>query len=208
MAGLKKNIFDGFSREASVFKDERFLYPEFVPDKLLHREKEIESLAGSLSPIIKGKKPANVFLTGSTGVGKTTAAKFVLKEMQEYSDRAKSLYLNCFEFNSRHAVLSAITNFLGIASPRRGIATDEIYGSMLEALKKCGFSPLVVLDEADQLFMASDGQKLLYDLLRIVEVEKNVFGLVLISNDAELMLSLDDRIRSSLSEEKIVFESY
>lgn len=205
---LKKNIFESLGKESIVFKDERFLYPEFVPDKLIHREKEIESLANAFSSLVKGKKPHNIFLTGPTGVGKTSAAKFVLKEIEEYTDRVKSLYLNCFEFNSRHAVLSSITNFLGVASPRRGIATDEIYGSMVEALKKAGFSPLIVLDEVDQIFLNSDGQKLLYDLLRVAEFEKNVFGLVLISNNENLTLSLDERIRSSLAEEKIFFESY
>lgn len=208
MPSFRKNIFEGLKKDASVFKDERFLYPEFVPDRLSHREKELENLASAFSPITKGKKPHHVFLTGPTGVGKTTAAKFVLKEMEEFTDRAKSLYLNCFEFNSRHSVLSSITNFLGMASPRRGIATDEIYTSLLEALNKASFSPLVVLDEVDQLFLQSDGQKLLYDLLRVVEFGKTSFGIVLISNNQNLTLSLDERIRSSLSEEKIIFDSY
>ncbi len=204
----KKNIFEGLSREHLIFKDERSLYPEFVPDKLFHRDREIEAIALALNPLLKGKKPHNVFLTGSTGVGKTTVSKYVLAELTEFSDRVKSLYINCFEFNSRHAVLSSITNFLGRASPRRGIATDEIYGSLLEAARKATFSPVIILDEVDQLFLNSDGQKLLYDLLRIVEFENKVFGIVLISNNEGLMMSLDERIKSSLAEEKIMFEPY
>lgn len=202
------NIFEKSLRENFVFRDERCLYPEFIPSRLLHREKETESIASAFNPLLSGKNPLNVFLSGPTGVGKTTVAHFVLRELEEFSDRVKSFYLNCFEFNSRHAVLSGIANFLGVPSPRRGIATDEIYRSLLEGLRKSVFSPVIVLDEVDQLFLNSDGQKLLYDLLRVVEFEKNVLGLVLISNSSSLMLSLDERIRSSLAVEKIVFEPY
>lgn len=205
---MKKNIFESVSMENVIFRDERVLYPEFLPEKILHREKEIDFLVGSFNPLVHGKKPHNVFLTGSTGVGKTTVARFVLNELCDYTERVKSLYLNCFEFNSRHAVLSSIANFLGVASPRRGIATDEIYTQLLEGIKKSTFSPIVVLDEVDQLFLNSDGQKLLYDLLRVVGFGRNVFGLVLVSNNPNLTLLLDERIKSSLAEEKIVFEPY
>lgn len=205
---MKSNIFEKLGVDSGVFKDERHLYPDFVPEKLLHREKEIENLARIFNLLVKGRKPHNVLITGPTGVGKTTVARFVLSQAEEFTDRVKSLYLNCFEFNSRHSVLSGITNFLGRASPRRGIATDEIYTSMLESLNKATFSPIIVLDEADQLFVSSEGQKLLYDLLRVIEFGKNSFCLVLISNNESLAFSLDERVRSSLGEETIKFSPY
>jgi cell division control protein 6 len=68
--------------------------------------------------------------------------------------------------------------------------------------------PIVVLDEVDQLIMKDGGEKLLYDLLRAVETEKARIGLILISNDISLTAKLDARVKSSLSEEKIIFPSY
>ncbi|HZX19810.1 MAG TPA: AAA family ATPase [archaeon] len=203
-----KNLFKKSAQEKSVFKDERFLYPEYIPEALPHREKEINSLVYCFDPITKGKKPMNVFLTGPTGVGKTVCAKYVLHELEESFDRTKTLYLNCFEYNSRPAVLTAIANFVGASLPRRGLATDEIFSKMLEFMKKCGFTPIVILDEVDQLLISEANSKLLYDLIRIVEYEKQGIGIVLISNDISLTSKLDSRIRSSLAEQTIVFDSY
>ncbi|MCR4368850.1 MAG: AAA family ATPase [archaeon] len=205
---VKQNIFERAKKEKSVFLDERFLYPEFVPEALLHREKEIESLVYCFEPIVRGRKPFNVFLAGPTGVGKTVCAKFVLKQLEESHGRAKSLYLNCFEYNSRSSVLAAIANFVGGAIPRRGLAVDEIFSNMLESMRKCGFAPIVVLDEVDQLLVSESNSKLLYDLLRVVEYEKQRLGIVLISNDVSLTAKLDSRIKSSLAEQSILFEPY
>ena len=206
---MPRGLFAAASAERNVFLDERHLYPEFIPERLPHREKELESLAHCFRPILQGKKPMNVFLSGPTGVGKTVCVKYVLRELQESSGRAKGLYLNCFEHNSRPSVLSAIANFAGAIVPRRGLATDEIFARLTESLGKCGFVPVVVLDEGDQLMLSEENAKILYDLLRVVEShEKLRLGLVLISNDSSLTARLDPRIRSSLAEQTISFGPY
>ncbi|MAG21888.1 MAG: hypothetical protein CL943_01100 [Candidatus Diapherotrites archaeon] len=205
---MSKNIFEGGSEENLIFRDERFLYPEFVPEKLPHRDAEIDSLVFALKPITAGKKPQNSIVLGRSGTGKTAAVKYVLKELEEFSDRAKSLYLNCFEFNTRHGVLTEISNFLGEPTPRRGIATDEAYSKLLAALKRASFTPIIVLDEVDQLLQGNEASKLFYDLLRVVEHEKNGFGLVLISNDFSFSTKLDARVKSSLAHQSITFEPY
>jgi len=205
---VRKNLFEKAFKENTIFLDERFLYPEFLPEKLIHREKEIESLVYCFEPILKARKPLNVFLAGPTGVGKTVSVKYVLSQLEESFDRAKSIYLNCFEFNSRSSVLSSIANFVGAGIPRRGLATDEIFSHMLEGMKKCGFTPIVILDEVDQLLISESNAKLLYDLLRVIEYEKQRIGIVMISNDAALVSKLDSRIRSSMAEQTILFEKY
>ncbi|MFH1663674.1 MAG: AAA family ATPase [archaeon] len=205
---MKENIFSGRFKANEIFKDERALYPEFLPEKLPHREKEIDAIAFCFKPVLSGKKPVNAVVLGSPGTGKTVSAKFVLSQLEEISGRAKSLYINCFEFNSRNSVLSLIANFVGAAIPRRGLASDEIYSKMVDYLKKCGFIPIIVFDEADQLLLKEEGSKLLYDLLRIIESGKIRLGLIFISNNFDLTSSLDSRVKSSLSEESIVFEKY
>ena len=80
-----KNIFDSKS-EYSLFKDERFLYPEFVPERLPFRDEEISELVYCLKPATQGKKPTNVFVFGKPGTGKTVALKFVLNELEEFSE--------------------------------------------------------------------------------------------------------------------------
>jgi len=205
---MRENIFSKSSGLNEIFKDERALYPEFLPERLPHREKEIDALAFCFKPILSGKKPFNAVVLGSPGTGKTVSAKFVLSQLEEISGRAKSLYINCFEFNTRNSVLFMIANFVGAAIPRRGLATDEIYSKMVDYLKKCDFVPVLILDEADQLILKEEGSKLLYDLLRVIESDKIRFGIIFISNNFLLTSSLDSRVKSSLSEESIVFEKY
>ena len=73
-------------------------------------------------------------------------------------------------------MLSEVANFIGAVVPRRGLSTDEVYSKLLESAKRLQFTPIIILDEADQLAVQGkeDASKLLYDLLRIIEYEKIV----------------------------------
>lgn len=205
---MPKNLFARGKQDAGIFLDERFLYPEHIPERLPHRDRELDSLAYCFKPILANRRPLNAFLAGPTGVGKTVCVKYVLRQLEETNGRAKSLYLNCFEYNSRASVLIALANFVGAAVPRRGLATDEVFTSFLQSLEKSAFTPIIVLDEVDQLLLNEENSKLLYDLLRVVEYGAKPIAVVLISNDVELTSKLDSRIRSSLAQQAIIFEPY
>jgi len=201
------NIFDS-KREHFLLKDERFLYPEFVPERLPFRDEEIGELVFCLKPASQGQKPTNLFIHGKPGTGKTVTAKFVLNELTEFSDRVKCLYINCFQTNTRHAILIKVTNFLGYPVPERGFASEEVFLRFAAILKTKKIVPILVLDEAEQLLKDEEAKKLLYDLSRLGEQQKLFTGLVFISNDNFFLSNLDDRVRSSLQASTIAFEQY
>jgi len=201
------NIFSS-SSQTSIFKDERFLYPEFVPERLPFRDKEISELVFCLKPASQGKRPTNVFVFGKPGTGKTVSLKFVLSELEEYSDRAKCLYINCFEYSSKQAIISRITNFLGYAVASRGISYAELFSKFVSVLKTKKVLPIIVFDEAEQLLKNEETKSLLYDLARLPEQQKLSIGLAFISNDSFFLAQIDDRIRSSLQCSSIPFEQY
>jgi archaeal cell division control protein 6 len=201
------NLFDK-NVEINLLKDERLLYPEYVPEQLPFRDQEIGEMVFALKPATLGKKPTALFLTGVPGTGKTVSSKYVLNELAEYSDRTKCLYINCFEFNSKHSILSKLTNFLGYAVPTRGLSTDEIFERFVAVLRSKESIPMVVFDEAEQLLKQDDTKDLLYDLSRMGERYKVFVGLIFISNDNMFLSVLDDRIRSSLQASTINFEKY
>ncbi len=205
---MPANIFKKTGKVNELFSDERILYPEFIPERLPHRDPEIESMVFAFKPVASGKKPSNVVLLGPSGTGKTVCAKFVVNQLEEFTGRAKKIYVNCFEFNTRSSVLIKIVNALGVPLPRRGLAGDETFSRLLECLKKSNAVPIVVLDEVDQLLRNADGSGVLYDLLRMSEFQENRVGLIIISNDFSLAARLDPRVKSSLVEEKILFEPY
>lgn len=205
---MPENVFAKAKRLNQLFKDESVLYPDFLPEQLLEREKETNELVFALKPASSGGKPRNLFIFGPPGTGKTACTRFVLKQLQEYSGKAKPVIVNCFEANSRHAVLSFLAQQFGAIAPKRGVGSEEIYAELLGVWKRGQTVPIVVLDEADQLLSTEDGSKLLYDLLRVSELQKTRTGVIIISNDSELLVQLDERVKSSLSAQQLFFEKY
>lgn len=205
---MPENLFAKAKRENQLFKDEAVLYPDFLPEQLPEREKELQELVFALKPASSGGKPRNLFIYGPPGTGKTASTRFVLKQLQEFSGKAKAVLVNCFEANSRHAALSFLAHAFGAIIPKRGVGSEEIYSELLGVWKRSGAVPIVVLDEADQLLLTEDGGKLLYDLLRVFELQNTRTGVIIISNDSELLVRLDERVKSSLSVQQLFFEKY
>ncbi len=205
---MSQNVFANKKSLNQLFRDESVLYPEFLPDALPNREKEIEELVFALRPASEGKRPKNVFVYGPPGTGKTASVRFVVKQLEEFSGKAKGTVINCFEANSRHTVLSELAIRFGAIIPRRGVGSDETLSEWVSVLQKRKILPIVVLDEADQLLSSEDGSKLLYDLLRLPEKNGIGIGVIIVSNDTELLASLDDRVKSSLSPVRLEFAGY
>lgn len=205
---MPENVFAGEKKLNELLKDERALYAEFLPEKLPCRENEINEIVFALQPVAKACKPRNLFLFGAPGTGKTAVVKFVLNQLQDFTGRAKGILINCFEFNSRHAVLSEIALRLGSAVPRRGVSVDETFASIIEELLAKKISPIIVLDEADQLLAQKEGSTLLYELLRLPSEKNILLGLIVVSNNPELVMGLDERVRSSLNPQQLLFEKY
>ncbi len=191
-----------------LFADEAWLYPEFLPAELPHRESELKELALALQPAAKGRRADNVFCFGPTGTGKTASVRFVVRELSEFAKNVKSLYLNGFEHGTRHAALSAIANFFSVPVPRRGVGTDEVLNGLRTRLDRVSFNAVLVLDEADQWARDPAEQKLFYDLSRAQELAGMKLAVVLISNEPDLLLRLEDRMRSSLGQSRLEFAAY
>lgn len=203
------NIFKNISGEYEIFKDERVLMPDYLPEVLPFREKEIEEIALALKPAGRGGRNQNLVLTGSPGTGKTACVRFVLAQLSEYSQRAVPVYVNCWENTTRHGILNKIATSLGEFVPRRGISTDEIIEKIVESLRKESRTPIVALDEVDRLFASQyEEEKVLYDLLRANEIFSVRFGVIAITNFEGFLAELDARVRSSLGARCIEFKKY
>jgi len=191
--------------ESRIFKNEEILSAEYLPDILPFRENQIQALANNLLPASKGRKPQNTFIFGSPGIGKTASIKFAFREFEEYSG-IKTIYLNCWDYNTAISVLSKITLEMGLFVQRRGLGKDEIVEKFIESCKKNGKGIVVCLDEVDQLVYKDPNA--LYDLLRINQYVDNPFGLVFISNNPNVFMDVEPRIKSSLNVEEIEFKPY
>jgi cell division control protein 6 len=204
---MPDNVFRRMAGEARIIKDARPLEPDFLPDALPHRDDEIKEIAYALRAAAEGQRPENLFVHGPPGSGKTSCARYVLAQLREYSQRAIPVYVNCWEFSTRHSVLALISESMHIVAPRRGVAADELLARIAELLRKERKIPIVVLDELDRLFAAGE-DAVLYDLLRAGEVFSAQFGVIAITNDATLLARMDRRVRSSFAAHELEFRAY
>ena len=203
----KPNLF-AQGTDFTIFKNESAFYPEFLPEDLPGREAQVREVTEALKPLTKGQRATNLLLYGGTGTGKTACAKYVSRELESYTSRIKVLYLNCFEYNSRHAVLVKIANAVGCPSARKGGSTDEVFDSLIQYLPQSEKTVLVILDELDQLLKSDEASKLLYDLLRMSEYKVSPIPFIAVTNDVTLTMRLDARVRSSLLERQVEFKPY
>jgi cell division control protein 6 len=195
--------------EVRIFKDERVFQPDFLPDELLHRERELREMAISLRSAASGKRSENLLLVGPAGTGKTSSARAVLKQLSEYSQRPLPLYVNCWEISTRFGVLSELAEKLETLLPRRGIAADEVMRRVVEAIKYENKAPVIVLDEIDRLFVSKPGEEMIiYDLVRACEIHSVQIALIGITNDTGLMARMEQRMRSSFSPRVVEFRPY
>jgi len=192
--------------ESRIFKDERILSPEYLPELLPHRESQVKQIADNLFPASQGRPPQDMFIFGKPGVGKTASLKFVFRQFEEYSDRIKTVYINTWDYNTSHAILTKLVLELEFFVQRRGLSKDEIIERLVEALKKTKKSLIVCLDEVDQLIKRDESA--LYDILRLNQYVDNPIGLIMITNYRDILGKIEPRTRSSLSVEEIEFKSY
>ncbi|MFB6187674.1 MAG: Cdc6/Cdc18 family protein [Halobacteriaceae archaeon] len=101
--------------EDSPFKNTSVLAEDFIPDKVLGRQKELEQIEEVFQQIVDVEEPVNAFIYGISGTGKTVSIKFKQRELenslQAYDDvNATFIYQNCESLNSSYQAAIAIAN--------------------------------------------------------------------------------------------------
>ena len=208
-------IFDNFDNN-TIFRDKSLLQSNYIPDQILHREEQIKQIASILAPILRGEKPSNLFLYGKTGTGKTLSINYVSEELRkrqksESPSKLRIEYLNCKlkkVSDTEYRILAELIKKLGGEVPQTGLPTQAVYSKFIEIIDSEKQLIVLVLDEIDQAVkkISSD---FLYNLTRLnSELTNTQLCIVGISNNLTFLDELDPRVRSSLSEEEIVFPPY
>ncbi len=209
---LEELIEARLKRRHRIFVDKEKLHPDYIPDKLPHREEQIRRVGSILIPALEGVRPNNILIYGLTGTGKTAVTLFVLKRLEEKTielgSKFKYAYVNTRKTDTPYRILAEIARSLGLRIPHTGLAKAEVYRRYIEALENWGGIHVVVLDEIDY-YVKNHGDDLLYKLARINEELRTAkVSIIGITNDINFIENLDPRVRSSLGEEEIVFPPY
>ncbi len=196
-------MFENADTGKGVLRSEVYLTSEYDPEWPVGRDSEVERIAAAVRPLAHRKPSENLLVHGPAGVGKTTCVQHVFDRLEEQTS-AKSVYINCWQYNTRPSLLTELLIQLGYPAPRKGKPVDELLSKIGEWLDK-NTGVAVALDEFDQL---EEDAEVIYDLQLLNEESDNAVGLVLVSNQHPRQLQLDPRSQSRLNMQTLQFKPY
>lgn len=208
-------FLEEFASKKSIFTNKKVFITSYKPKTILHRDELIGQMARMLAPVLKHEKPSNLFVYGKTGSGKTLSVQDVAdcfsRLAEEKNIPIKAIYLNCkmkHVSDTEYRLVAQLSREFGKTIPATGLPTDEIYKLFFNAIEESESAVILILDEIDQLAKKT-GSEVLYNLTRMnEELSKSFVSLIGISNNLNFVETLDPRVKSSLSEEEILFPPY
>lgn len=181
----------------SIFKNEDALNPEFLPKLLPYREHQQHQIASAIKPLFADRNGRNIFVSGLPGIGKTAATCWVLRDLEETSDEVIPLFINCWQKNSTYKIMLELCSLLDYKFTQNK-NTDELFTVIKNVVNKK--TAVFVFDEIDKV----EDFDFLYAILN--DIEKKC--VILITNYAAWLTSIENRIRSRLLPELLEFKPY
>ncbi|ELZ08042.1 orc1/cdc6 family replication initiation protein [Natrinema thermotolerans DSM 11552] len=171
-----------------MITDARALRPSYVPSDLHHRDGKIEQLAGALRPITDGDTGENVLVFGPSGTGKTTLARFVVRELERETFNLRWGYHNCISGSSKAEVLYGIMRDAGLGADLKKMGSPT--SAFIDRLRESDRRVVAIVDEVDVL----EDDMTLQALIDI----PNVTIVAITIDEDDLFAHLDSRVRSRL----------
>lgn len=209
------NFFEEYLKKEPLFINKNVLQSAYTPNEIPHRDEQIKQIANILAPALRVERPSNIFIYGKTGTGKTVCVKHTTKKLEQVAKQnninLKIVYLNCKlskVADTEYRLIAQLAREFGKEIPSTGLPTSEVYSIFYKAIDTDKKVILIILDEIDQL-VSRTSDEILYNLTRInSELQNSQIALIGISNDLVFADNLDPRVKSSLSEEELVFPPY
>lgn len=210
-----QNLFTDFIMAKTLFLNRDVLTNSFAPENIPHREKQILELGKVLAPALVGAKPSNVFIYGRCGTGKSLVSLYVAKELEKTAknngSKVRTVYLNCKmkgSADTEYRLLATIIKEFGKQVPFTGLPIERVYNIFFDTIDSEPQTIILIIDEIDAL-VEKTGDEILYNLTRInSELKKAKISIIGITNNLSFAEGLDPRVKSSLSEEEMVFPPY
>lgn len=182
----------------SLFKNENALDYEFLPKVLPFREGEQRTIAAAIAPLLQERNGRNLLIHGPPGIGKSAAARHVLRELEEeHDDELHIIYLNCWQVDTSYKVYLEMCDQVGFKFTQNK-NTTELLKTLATICNKS--AAVIVFDEIDK---AAD-----FDFLYSILQEFLKKSIILITNYKSWLIELDERIKSRLTPELVQFRQY
>jgi len=208
--GARVGAIVSFRAGPSVFKDPGKLSFDYLPDRMVHREKQIQRLFSYMRPIVEAGASSNAFLYGPVGTGKTHSAKRFCIDFKRFAgerDRGVDFFpVNCRKSLGDDAVLLALVRYFDPHFPERGFSQAEKLDTLKRHVEKRKLHFIVILDEVDALLKKS-GADLIYSFARIAEESmagKGNISMILVSQRPNALEYMDAAALSTFRRSNVV----
>jgi archaeal cell division control protein 6 len=188
---------DMLKSNETLFKNELALDFSYQPKLVPFREAEQRKVAFCIKPMMDARTGKSIFIYGQPGVGKTTALKHVLEDLENETDEVVTIYINCWQKNTSYKIFADICEQLDFKFIQNK-KTEDLFRWIKQVINKK--SAVFVFDEADKL----EDTEFLYMILEEI-YRKSV---ILITNYKDWLMDLEDRTKSRLMPEVIEFKPY
>lgn len=204
-------------RKENIFQRRELLRVGHVPesDRIVGRDQEITAVEDILRPGAFGDPPRNAIIYGKTGTGKSLVSRHVTgrtRAIAQTNDvNLVATYVDCDENDTETRAARSLAQQtesqlgLDLSIPDKGIGASEYYSYLWEMLESVDVF-IAIVDEIDKI----DDDEILFKLSRAEESGKTdcYLGIIAISNKIEYYESLDERVKSSLQEDELIFHPY
>ncbi|MFD1599352.1 Cdc6/Cdc18 family protein [Halobellus rarus] len=132
-----------------MIRDARALRDEFVPQELQHRNNEIDLISSCLRPIEEDLNGEHTLITGPSGAGKTTLAKYVCQQLERQTLDVRIGYVNCLSANTSTGVLHTLLRDARIGRDFSRESTPR--SRYFDRIRDSEYQLVFILDEVDVL---------------------------------------------------------
>lgn len=215
----KPGSWDLIEKEASkpsIYKSRESLTPEYIPEKLPHRENEMKQLVQTFRYLISspGTISQKVLVVGRTGTGKTVLTRVFLRDFtrvaREKGISIKYAHVNCHKNRTLFNVVSDIAKQLDVPVPSRGLSAKEIYDAITGYLEENNSFAIIVLDEF-HYFASLAGKDAVYFIVRTYDDARTSIrrlSFIFIALDTSMLNYLDRSTGDYLLQQMIKLEPY
>ena len=203
-------IEDILMGDESLFQNINAFDPDYFPQNFNYRDTQMEAMAMSIRPAIRGGQPSNAIVLGSPATGKSTSIRKVFELVEKNTEKVVCVYINCQLHTTRFGIFSQIYKKLfGHIPPETGVPFSRIYDQIMKELQKKEKSLIVALDDINYLFQSKNADKVVYDLLRAYEeypgVKTSIFAIL---SDLEFKYAFDKNVNTVFIPQEIRFPLY
>ncbi|UHQ96274.1 orc1/cdc6 family replication initiation protein [Natrinema halophilum] len=203
-----------FQPDTDIFQERDVLREDYQPEEIVGRDEELQQYISALQPVINGDQPANIFLYGKAGVGKTACTRYLHRELKddvaEFDVDLTTIRTNCEDLSTSYQVAIQLINDLRDPEDHlkpTGYPRRQVNEWLWEELDAIGGTVIIVFDEIDHI----DDDSILYQIPRARangNLEESKVGIIGISNDFKFRESLSSKVQSSLCEKELQFPAY